>query len=84
MIDNVDLFDGITQKPMSDALFQEAYARARSRFSEDAWLALNPRQITDAIYKEIRDIDAERVAAAGAANAAKASSDRTDSRSDSA
>ncbi len=50
---------------MSDALFQEAYARARSRFTEDAWLALNPRQITDAIYREIREIDAERVAASG-------------------
>lgn len=50
---------------MSDALFQEAYARARNRFTEDAWLALHPRQITDAIYREIRQIDAERVAALG-------------------
>ncbi|MDR3537158.1 MAG: hypothetical protein P4L71_11720 [Acetobacteraceae bacterium] len=50
---------------MSDALFQEAYARARNRFSDDAWLVLNPRQITEAIYREIREIDAERVAALG-------------------
>jgi hypothetical protein len=45
---------------MSDALFQEAYARARNRFSEDAWLGLQPREITNAIYHEIRQIDAER------------------------
>jgi hypothetical protein len=48
---------------MSDPLFQEAYARARKRFGDEGWLALNPRQITDAIYEEIRQIDAERVAA---------------------
>lgn len=48
---------------MSDPLFQEAYARARKRFGDDGWVALNPRQITDAIYEEIRQIDAERAAA---------------------
>ncbi|MGE0223527.1 MAG: hypothetical protein AB7F35_13150 [Acetobacteraceae bacterium] len=46
---------------MSDRIFQEAYARVRSRYTEEAWLSLNPRQITDAIYREIRLIDAERV-----------------------
>jgi len=45
---------------MSDGSFQQAYARVRSRFSDQAWIALTPRQITDAIYREIRQIDAER------------------------
>jgi hypothetical protein len=45
---------------MSDGSFQEAYARVRSRYSDQAWIALSPRQITDAIYREIRQIDAER------------------------
>ncbi len=51
----------VTQS-MADPLFQEAYARARIRFTEAAWLALTPRQITEAIYEEIRKIDAERAA----------------------
>ena len=46
---------------MSDQIFQEAYARVRARYDEDTWLSLNPRQVTDAIYREIREIDAERV-----------------------
>jgi hypothetical protein len=45
---------------MTDGGFQEAYARVRSRYSDEAWLALNPREITEAIYGEIRLIDAER------------------------
>lgn len=45
---------------MSDGSFQEAYARVRSRYTDHAWIALTPRQITDAIYREIRQIDAER------------------------
>jgi hypothetical protein len=45
---------------MSDQIFQEAYARVRARHTEESWLALSPRQITDAIYREIRQIDAER------------------------
>ena len=45
---------------MSDGSFQEAYARVRSRYTDQAWIALTPRQITDAIYREIRRIDAER------------------------
>lgn len=69
---------------MSDALFQEAYARARNRFTEDAWLALHPRQITDAIYREIRQIDAERVAALGGKEAVDAGSGRPARRSNSA
>lgn len=48
---------------MSDKIFQEAYARVRARHTEETWLALSPRQITDAIYREIRLIDAERSAA---------------------
>ncbi len=45
---------------MSDQIFQEAYARVRARHTEETWLALSPRQITDAIYREIRQIDSER------------------------
>lgn len=46
---------------MSDQIFQTAYTRVRARHTEEEWLALSPRQITDAIYREIRRIDAERV-----------------------
>jgi hypothetical protein len=46
---------------MSDRIFEEAYNRVRSRFSDQAWYALSPRGLTDAIYDEIRAIDAERV-----------------------
>ena len=45
---------------MSDQIFQEAYNRVRARHSEEEWRAMSPRQITDAIYREIRQIDAER------------------------
>jgi hypothetical protein len=45
---------------MSDGSFQEAYARVRGRYSDQAWIALTPRQITEAIYQEMRQIDAER------------------------
>jgi len=51
---------------MSDQIFQEAYARVRARHTEETWLALTPRQITDEIYREIRLIDAERAAARAA------------------
>jgi hypothetical protein len=47
---------------MSDGVFQVAYEKARQRYSNDSWLALTPRQITEAIYQEIRLIDAERAA----------------------
>jgi hypothetical protein len=45
---------------MGDTIFQKAYARVRARYSEEQWLALTPRQITEAIYREIRQLDAER------------------------
>ena len=45
---------------MSDQIFQEAYERVRARHTQEEWLALSPRQITDAIYREIREIDAIR------------------------
>ncbi len=45
---------------MSDRIVEEAYNRVRSRYSDDAWFALPPRALTDAIYQEIRQIDSER------------------------
>ena len=46
---------------MSDHIFQDAYARVRGRHDDQSWFALSPRQITDSIYREIREIDRERV-----------------------
>jgi hypothetical protein len=46
---------------MSDHIFQDAYSRVRGRHDDQAWFALSPRQITDSIYREIRNIDRERV-----------------------
>jgi len=46
---------------MSDNVFQDAYARVRNRHNDQSWFALSPREITDAIYREIRLIDHERV-----------------------
>ena len=43
---------------MKDQIFQDAYARVRGRHTDQAWFALSPREITDAIYREIRRIDA--------------------------
>jgi hypothetical protein len=43
---------------MSD-FFNEAYYRARSRFTAEQWLVLPPQQVTDAIYQAMREIDAE-------------------------
>jgi hypothetical protein len=48
---------------MSDQIVQDAYNRVRSRYSDEVWYALPPRALTDEIYREIRRIDAERVAA---------------------
>ena len=45
---------------MSNRIVDEAYTRVRSRFSDEAWFSLPPRALTDEIYKEIRQIDAER------------------------
>lgn len=42
---------------MSD-FFNEAYRRARSRFTTEEWLALPPRQVTQAIYQAMRELDA--------------------------
>ena len=46
---------------MSDQIFQDAYVRVRGRHDDQAWFGLSPRQITDSIYREIREIDRERV-----------------------
>jgi hypothetical protein len=46
---------------MKDQIFQDAYARVRGRHTDQAWFALSPREITDAIYREIRVIDRERL-----------------------
>jgi hypothetical protein len=45
---------------MSDHVFQTAYARVRGRHSDKGWFSLSPREITNAIYTEIRAIDRER------------------------
>lgn len=49
---------------MSDQIFQEAYGRVRSRHTDQEWFSLTPQQITDAIYREMRVIDQQRVDAA--------------------
>jgi hypothetical protein len=46
---------------MSDQIVHDAYARVRSRYTDEAWFTLPPRAITDAIYREMRQIDAERL-----------------------
>ena len=46
---------------MSDQIVHDAYARVRSRYTDEVWFALPPRTITDAIYREMRQIDAERL-----------------------
>ena len=51
---------------MSDQVFQNAYARVRSRHTNQAWFSLSPREITDSIYREIRIIDSDTVSAAEA------------------
>jgi hypothetical protein len=43
---------------MTDPVFQQAYATVRRSCSDEEWAALTPRQIADAIYREIRRIDA--------------------------
>jgi hypothetical protein len=51
---------------MNDHIFQDAYARVRACHEDQAWFALSPRQITDSIYREIRNIDRERMMTAEA------------------
>lgn len=46
---------------MSDHTFQDAYVRVRARHDDQSWFSLSPRQITDAIYQEIRVLDRERL-----------------------
>jgi hypothetical protein len=46
---------------MSDPVFQQAFETVRKSWSDEAWITLTPRQITEAIYREIRRIDAEAV-----------------------
>ena len=46
---------------MSDQIFQDAYARVRGHHDDQSWFALSPREITDAIYREMRAIDRERL-----------------------
>jgi len=45
---------------MRDPTFQDAYTRVRSRYNDQDWLNLPPREITDLIYREMREIDLHR------------------------
>jgi len=49
---------------MSDLIFQDAYARVRSRYSNQDWVALSPREVTTLIYQEMREIDLSRTTGA--------------------
>ncbi len=44
---------------MTDPVFQKAYDTVRKTYNGEAWGALTPREITEAIYREIRRIDAD-------------------------
>lgn len=46
---------------MSDHVFADAFARVRARHSDTSWLNLSAREISSAIYAEIRTIDRERL-----------------------
>jgi hypothetical protein len=48
---------------MPDTVFNEAYTRVRARYSDQAWFRQTAREITNAIYAEIRAIDRERLLA---------------------
>jgi hypothetical protein len=45
---------------MRDPTFQDAYARVRGRYDDQEWLNLPPREITNLIYREMREIDLDR------------------------
>jgi hypothetical protein len=45
---------------MRDPIFQDAYARVRGRYNDQDWLNLPPREITNLIYREMREIDLNR------------------------
>jgi hypothetical protein len=62
--------------PLMSDFFNDAYRRARSRFTTEQWLALTPQQVTQAIYQAMREIDAasaSRMAARSQEKTAKAS-----------
>jgi hypothetical protein len=44
---------------MTEPVFQQAFETVRKSYSDEAWNGLTPRQITEAIYQEIRRIDAD-------------------------
>ena len=52
---------------MTDPVFQQAYETVRQARSDEEWDAMTPRQITNAIYQEIRRIDADAAKQAGTA-----------------
>jgi hypothetical protein len=47
---------------MRDSSFQRAVQRARRLYSPNDWTTIPPRERTDAIYRELRRIDADRAA----------------------
>lgn len=47
---------------VTDPVFRQAFETVRASYSDEAWNALTPRQITELIYQEIRRIDAENAA----------------------
>ena len=47
---------------MADDSFQLAAERARGAYSLSEWINMRPREQSDAIYRELRLIDAVRVA----------------------
>ena len=55
------------EESMSDPVFQQAYDTVRKSWSDAAWATLTQKQITEAIYREIRRIDAETAHARTAA-----------------
>lgn len=63
---------------MSD-FFNQAYGRAQSRFTSAQWLALSPREVTEAIYQAIRELDAAHATTPPAAAAPPDPPDRRDS-----
>jgi hypothetical protein len=50
---------------MGDDSFQRAAERARRAYSLADWTTITPRERTEAIYRELRRIDADRAARQG-------------------
>jgi hypothetical protein len=44
---------------MSDPVFQQAFARVRSRYSDVEWQSRSGRDVVEEVYREIRIIDTE-------------------------